>query len=155
MTVYYWDTSALVKRYAQEPGSQWVRQLLTDEVATCDHYTVRVTGPEMIAAVFRKVRMGHLSQVEATTLVNHFRLHWQQPYQILEVTVRVAELAMSLAERHGLRGYDSVPLAAALVLQDVRQSMNLPSLTLVSADLEQLQAGLQEGLLVENPNDYS
>jgi hypothetical protein len=153
MVAYYWDTSALVKRYAQETGSQWVR-CLTDPAATHDYYTMRITGSEMIAAVFRKVRLGPLSPVEATTLANYFRIHWQQQYQILEVTVQIAEVAMTLAERHGLRGYDSVHLAAALVLQDVRQTMNLSSLILVSADLEQLQAALREGLLVENPNDY-
>lgn len=153
MATYYWDTSALVKRYAQETGSQWVRRL-TDPAATHDLYTVRITGPEMVAAVFRKVRMGHLSPLGATKLTNDFHLHWQQQYQIIELTVSVTDLAMTLAETHGLRGYDAVHLAAALTLHDLRQTMNLPSLILVSADLEQVQAALKEGLLVENPNDY-
>jgi hypothetical protein len=36
---------------------------------------------------------------------------WQQQYQIVEVTVAVADHAMTLAERHALRGYDAVHLA--------------------------------------------
>ncbi len=43
---------------------------------------------------------------------------------------------MTLAEKHGLRGYDSVHLAAALFLQEMRQTMHLSALTFVSADQE-------------------
>jgi uncharacterized protein len=57
MAVYYLDTSALVKRYAQKRGTAWMLSL-TDVTAEHDLYTVRVTGPEMIAALFRKVRTG-------------------------------------------------------------------------------------------------
>jgi hypothetical protein len=50
MAVYYLDTSALVKRYAQERGTAWMLSL-TDVTAEHDLYTVRMTGPEMIAAL--------------------------------------------------------------------------------------------------------
>ena len=33
MSVYYLDASALVKRYADESGSEWVRQLTAPSVA--------------------------------------------------------------------------------------------------------------------------
>jgi predicted nucleic acid-binding protein len=153
MATFYWDTSALVKRYAQETGTAWVRTK-TNPIANHDIYTVRITGVEMIAALFRKVKTGQISQHDADLFANNFRLDWQQQYQIIEVTVRVSELAMNLAEKHGLRGYDSVHLAAALVIQEIRQTMSLPSLTFVSADDEQNQAAKNEGLLIENPNLY-
>jgi hypothetical protein len=78
-----------------------------------------MTGPEMIAALFRKIRKGQISQSEANQFANDFRVAWQQQYQIIEVTVGLIERAMSLAEIHQLRGYDSVHLAAALVVQEV------------------------------------
>jgi predicted nucleic acid-binding protein len=59
---------------------------------------------------------------------------------------------MSLAEEHGLRGYDAVHLAAALELQDRRRAMQLPLLTFVSADDDQLRAAAAEGCPKENPN---
>jgi predicted nucleic acid-binding protein len=59
-----------------------------------------------------------------------------------------------LAEKHGLRGYDSVHLAGALIVQEIRQAMNLSTLTFVSADDEQLQAAADEGFSIENPNNY-
>ena len=151
MAVYYLDTSALVKRYAQEYGTTWVLGL-TDVTAGHDLYTVRVTGPEMIAALFRKARTGEVSPDGARRSAENFRVDWQQQYQIVEVTATVAERAMELAEQHGLRGYDAVHLASALALQKMRDAMQLPSLTFVSADVRQRETATAEGLTVEDPN---
>jgi hypothetical protein len=153
MAVYYLDTSALVKRYAQEVGTNWILNL-TDRVAGHDLYTVRITGPEIIAALFRKVRVGEISQGDAGLFVTNFRLDWQHQYQILEIGPEISDLAMELAEEHGLRGYDAVHLASALRLQEVRSTLGLATLTFISADKDQLQIAVTEGLLVENPNNY-
>ena len=61
---------------------------------------------------------------------------------------------MDIAAVHGLRGYDAVHLAAALTVEDTRRAIGLPALIFVSADDNQRQAALAEGLLIENPNDY-
>jgi hypothetical protein len=83
-----------------------------------------------------------------------FRADWQEQYQIIEVSPELAERAMNLAEQHGLRGYDSVHLAAALALQEIRQDLGLTPRTFLSADDSQLQAASAEGMLVENPNTF-
>jgi predicted nucleic acid-binding protein len=72
MAPYYLDISALVKRYAIEVGSTWI-QALTDRAAHHDVYTVLLTGPEMIAALFRKVRTGEIHQQAAIAAANNFR----------------------------------------------------------------------------------
>jgi len=153
MAVYYLDTSALVKRYAQEPGTAWILDL-TDIAAENDLYTVRVTGPEMIAALFRKARTGEVSPGEARRSAENFREDWHLQYQIVEVTALVADRAMELAEKHGLRGYDAVQLASALALQQMREAMQLPSLTFVSADTRQREVATVEGFAVEDPNEH-
>lgn len=153
MAVYYLDTSALVKRYAQERGTDWVLRL-TDAAAGHDLYTVRVTGPEMIAALFRKARTGEISSDEAGRLAENFRADWRGQYQIVELTALVADRAMELAEKHGLRGYDAVHLASASALQEMREVMELPSLIFVSADAEQREAAVFEGFPVEDPNAH-
>ena len=43
MATFYWDTSALVNRYAQETGTTWVRNL-THSTVNHDIYTVRITA---------------------------------------------------------------------------------------------------------------
>jgi uncharacterized protein len=153
MAVYYLDTSALVKRYALEPGTTWIIGL-TDRSARHDLYTARVTGPEMIAAIFRKVRTGELGLSAAVRAAADFKSDWEQQYQLVEISAAVSESAMLLAEKYGLRGYDAVHLAAAAELQMVRNAMRLPPLTFVSADEDQLKAAVREGLSTENPNSH-
>jgi uncharacterized protein len=152
MTAYYWDTSVLVKRYAQESGTDWVTALA--DSAAHDLYTARVAGPEMIAALFRKARMGEVSLEEARRAAGNFRQDWMQQYQVLEISEAVSDQAMDLAERHGLRGYDAVHLAAALALQEIRDMMGLFALTFASADAQQKRAAAAEGLLVDDPNEH-
>jgi predicted nucleic acid-binding protein len=152
VAVYYLDTSTLVKRYAQETGTEWVIALA--DSAAEDLYTVRVAGPEMIAALFRKARMKEVPLEEAKRAAENFRQDWLAQYLILEVSASVASQAMDLAEKHGLRGYDAVHLAAALSLQEIRNTMELPALTFVSADDHQREAAAAEGLLVDDPNKH-
>ncbi len=153
MAVYYLDTSALAKRYVLEQGTGWM-QNLTNLGALHDLYTVLLTGPEMIAALFRKARTGQISPMAATYSADSFRADWQQQYKIVEVTVLINERAMDLVEQYTLRGYDAVHLATALGLQAIRRARQLPALTFVSADNEQIKAAQAEGLLTENPNNY-
>lgn len=54
MTAIYLDTSALIKRYVQEDGTNWVINL-TSPTTGHDLYIVRLTGPEVSAALFRKL----------------------------------------------------------------------------------------------------
>lgn len=153
MAAYYFDTSALVKRYAQEAGTAWVISL-TNPAAGHDIYTVRITGPEMIAALFRKVRMREVTQMDALRAAASFKTDFLVQYQIVEVTASLADRAMSLAERYGLRGYDAVQLAAALELHTVRSPMGLPSLIFVSADGDLNTAAQEEGLIADDPNTH-
>src|SRR5438105_3898859 len=73
---------------------------------------------------------------------------------IIEVTEPLIEKAMELSERHGLRGYDSVQLAAALCLQAVRTLLALPPLLFVSADTPLNASAAAEGLVVDDPNSH-
>ena len=153
MAVYYLDTSALVKRYAVETGTTWVLSVVA-QTAGNEIVTLRITGPEVIAALFRKVRTGEVPRTVIARLAHEFRDDWRDQYQILEVTTATTDRAMDLAERHGLRGYDAVHLASAIEVQRLREASALTSVTVVSADEQQLRAATAEGLLVENPNKY-
>lgn len=153
MAAYYFDTSALVKRYVLETGTSWVLNL-ADPVSAHDLYMVQLAGPEVIAALFRRVRSGTLSLIDARRVASNFRADWQNQYLLVEIRFSVIERAMTLAETHGLRGYDAVHLAAALEVEAVRVVRQLPPLVFISADNDQLLAAGTEGLHVENPNSY-
>lgn len=53
MTAYFFDSSALVKRYAVETGSVWVESL-TDPRAGNRVYVAAITHVEVISAIARK-----------------------------------------------------------------------------------------------------
>lgn len=150
---FYFDSSALIKRYVAEIGTNWVVGICT---ASVGHvlYTVRISGAEIAAALFRRVRMGSLTASDAQAVVTQFKADFRSRYQIVEATEQVIDSAMILAEKHGLRGYDSVHLAAALELQATRVSLSLSSITFVCADDKLNAAAVAEGLPVENPGNY-
>ena len=150
MPVYYLDTSALVKRYVQEPGTDWILSL-TNSVVGNEFFTNWMYGPEIIAALARKERMGEISIEDKKSTASAFKMDWKEQYQIVEITAQLAEDAMELADKYGLRGYDVVHLAAAVVLHNLRNTLNLSVLTFLSADIDQLQAASAEGLEVDNP----
>lgn len=153
MAAYYLDTSALVKRYAMEPGTSWIDNL-TDPRRDHDIYTVRLTGAETIAALFRKPRTRDISQTEALRAAHNFRTDWQTHYQIIEIIPGVVERAMELIETHGLRGYDAVHIASALAVQVARATGGLGTLTFISSDIGQLGAAAVEGLVIDDPTSY-
>ncbi len=72
----------------------------------------------------------------------------------MDITPTLIARAMALAEIHALRGYDAVRCAAAVVVHTERQALDMPSLTLVSADVALNTAAVAEGLLVEDPNAH-
>ena len=151
MAAFYLDSSALVKRYIAETGTIWMVQL-TEPAAGHDLYTAALAGPEVIAAITRRVRGGHITPVHGARALASARVDWSNRYISLNVDDPTVRRAMDLAEVHGLRGSDAIHLAAAVLLHQQRQAMGLAPLTFVSADQEQLRAAAIEGLAVEDPN---
>ena len=108
------DSSALVKRYADETGADEVRALPLLVVSAL----ARVEVP---AALWRKVRTGQLSAADAAVLSVAFRDDCADPEVMLVVapTVGVLEHAARLVAVHPLRAYDAVQLASALEVRAV------------------------------------
>jgi hypothetical protein len=153
MAHYYLDSSALVKLYVAETGSAWVADLCTPAAGHTINLA-RITGAEMIAALFRRVQIGSVRLSDAQRAAARFRRDLSSRYELIEITESLVEAAMRLAETRALRGYDAIQLAAALELQSVRTTFALPPLTFVCADHRLNAVASAEGLFVENPNDY-
>lgn len=158
MAIYFFDSSALVKRYAPEDGRKWV-QGITDPAAFHRIYIGRITGAEVIAAIRQNVRDGDTTSAIAAKVIADFRHDFDKQYSIIEITDVVVTNAMRLIETHTLRGYDGVQLAVALEIQNQLLSVatsvfGLSTLILVSADKQLNKAAVAEGLVVENPHDH-
>jgi len=63
MTTYYVDTSALVKRYIDELGSDWVRAVFS-QAPLPSMIVVHLALVEMTSALARRQREGILTQAE-------------------------------------------------------------------------------------------
>lgn len=110
--ILYLDTSALVKLYVDEPGRPGVVSELERAAAVA---TVRVAYAEARAAFARKRREGGLDGKGLRQVVERLDGDWAA-YGVVDVTEPLVRRAGILAERHGLRGYDAVHLAAAVEL---------------------------------------
>jgi predicted nucleic acid-binding protein len=119
--ICYLDSSALVKRYLQEPGRDQVRELIADAEALG---TVAISRAEVVAALAKAVRLRAISQEEAEAARHLFHVEWHDLSRV-DITDLIIEWASDLAWGYGLRGYDSVQLAAALTWQT---TMDVPTL---------------------------
>jgi uncharacterized protein len=136
--ILYLDASAAVKRYVAEQGSAEVRQT----IATATVVGIVVLGRvEIVAALAKAVRMRALSAMEAEAARQVLRAEWPD-YVRLRTTEALASRADDLAWQYGLRGYDAVHLAAALLWQDGLEE----SVTLATFDRQLWQAGRRSGL---------
>jgi len=151
LAVYFFDSSAIVKHYVQEAGTQWIRNLINPSAGN-DFYLARITGVEVVSAITRRQRDGTMNVTDATLALTQFRMDFDSEYQVIEITPALLTRAMSLAETHALRAYDAVQLAAASAVNDFCTAAGLPSLTLISADAALNSAATAEGLIVDDPN---
>jgi hypothetical protein len=152
MAIYFADSSALVKRYIREASSAWVDSIVSDTVN--DIYVSEIARVEVVATITRRGRGQRLSAARINTTVRRFLADLDAVYLPIAVTHRLIERATELAMKHGLRGYDAMQLAAALLVRDRSVSLGEPIVTLISADHELNAAASAEGLAVQNADDY-
>lgn len=61
MSAYFFDSSAVVKRYVNETGTAWVTSILAP-TAGHDIYVTRITGVEVVSAIARRGYRGDRSE---------------------------------------------------------------------------------------------
>jgi len=137
--IIYFDTSAMIKRYLQGADSDRVAALFNEP----DHLygSIVITQVEISAAFQKAVRMNVVSSALAAEIREDFLDHWQS-FTRLRVTAGTIERASDIAWKYGLRGYDSLHLAAALMWQEVLDAR----VTFAAFDRDLLLAGKKAGL---------
>ena len=134
MEVYFFDTSALVKRHVIEVGSAWVRSLVRAKAAH-DLYLARITVVEVTSAITRRQHSGHLSRAQAGAMLGHFRRHLAQRYHVIDLTPASFDDAARAARKHRLRAYDAVQLAVVLDLHHRHEDAGLGPVTWIRPSL--------------------
>jgi predicted nucleic acid-binding protein len=137
--ILYLDSSALVKRYVFEPGTEQINEAIfqADLIGT-----VLVSKVEVTAALAKAVRMEIVDRGETTEALRVFKSEWLDfvRVQVTEIIVARAEI---LAWEHNLRGYDALHLAAAVLWSEAIGE----SVTMATFDQGLWSAAGQVGLI--------
>lgn len=115
MLRYFFDTSALIKLYHQEDGTEVVDQLVNQDqpvIVISD-----LSGVEMASAMAKKVRAREIAPETFTAVIAAFEADLPA-FDVQFVTTQTMLAARELLKRwgvaHGLRSLDAIQLAAAL-----------------------------------------
>lgn len=153
MTIYFLDSSALVKRYISETGSGRVRELTSSEGGNIIVVS-RTTWVEVSSALARLYREGAIRLSDLEDTMRLFSQDWNIQYRVVEFDAEVARLATDCLFRYSLRAFDAIQLAACLYLKKEIPDKTDIMLEFLSADVRLLSAAEGEKLSVANPNDF-
>ena len=152
MPVYFFDSSALVKRYRLEAGSEVVERLLTGSAA--QHYISRLAVVEVQRAFSRRMRAREITEQELDSLRDRlYRDMGQRLFQVRKLRDFHYHNAVRLVRKYAfpqqtplLRTLDAIHLVSALDLHS-RQPIDF----FVSADGDLCKVAEAEQLNVLNP----
>lgn len=160
MTAYFFDSSAIAKRYHWVPGSGWVRAISSPR----QHHRIylsRLAHVEVVAGLRRTGRFEGMHPAAIDAIVNTFerQLALSTPdrptsiYHLLPVSDAVLRLAAMLCNVyagqavHPLRSLDAIQLASAIT-----EASNLTDeLVFITADSRLAAVAEDEGFRVINP----
>jgi uncharacterized protein len=148
---FYFDTSALIKLYHQEIGTEQVEQIFSQAENTLVISEIAIV--ELYSTLARKVQVAEITlQAQEETLRN-FEEDCTQRFVITPLGGAVIRKAKALLQKYGstkpLRTLDALQLAACQI------SRTSEELTFVCADDRLLEIATLEGLRVLDPETSS
>ncbi len=152
MAAYFFDSSALVKRWIREAGTEWVRRASSSRAGN-QVIVARLILPETASALAGRQRAGDIDPTRVDRALAVLRLELATRFVVVELVPPVLDRAADLARRHPLKAADAIHLAAALVVRDAAGSAVREPLVFVAPDLRLGRAAEAEGFSVEIPRD--
>lgn len=139
----YVDSSALVKKYVLEAGSDRVLKLLAQSGMAV---TSKLAYPEILSGLGRKQREKGITEKDYREALVDFESDWLA-LLVIEFQDELLPLIKQLTTKHSLKGADLVHLASALWLQKATKE----KVTFVASDIQLLHAAKAEKLEIVNP----
>lgn len=151
MVIFYLDTSALVKRYKTEGGSETVDYLYENLPSGHSLAISFLTVLEFVSAIRRLFKGGNISDEEFRDILSTFS-HEVEPFLILPIDDKIVADALTHVTKHGLKSADSIQLATVTELREIVKGVG-ESVIFVCDDEELSKAGREEDLKVINPRE--
>jgi uncharacterized protein len=148
LALYYLETSALVKLYVYEAGTDRLLDLTASD-AGHRFAILSVAQVEFRSAIRGRQRRGEIPDNSADELIESFRRHAEGKFLIQPFSDSLLDVASALIDSYPLRGYDAVQLAGYLVLRSVSGTEEP---TFVCADKVLLATARNEGCPVLDPS---
>ena len=142
MPAYFFDTSALVKRYHIEEGSEKVDEIFNDTEGI--FAIVSITIAEFTSVFARKLKEGIITEDDLRICLSEFSKDMISSFGIVDLGRNHINTSVSLIIKHNLRTLDSLQLAAFLDLSHLNPIM-------VTYDEALLNATLKEGFQTIRP----
>jgi len=147
LAFYYLETSALVKLYVRESGTERVLAL-ANRTSENRLAILGLTQVEFRSAVRRRERNGEIPPLVATQLLEAFKRHLETRFVSQMISDFVLDVASALVDHHALRAYDAVQLAGYVAL---RGSTGTDVPVFVCSDHALLEAARLEGIPILDP----
>ena len=112
--ILYLDTSALLKKYFKEAGSN---EIITNWRAAEGIVTSTVAYAEALACIHRKKREIGSDNGMIDKILDLFKRDWNSFIRV-EVTDELNEWIDKMVSSYPLRGFDAIHLASALIVHD-------------------------------------
>ncbi len=141
------DSSALIKRYVLEKGSQELRHYLTDTEAPTLILS-QITQAELYSAIMRRHREGTFASVAVETFEEVFKQHNSLEYNVINISQPVVDQAVRLLKTHSLRTADAIQLSCCLTAKRRLPKKNADTFEFLCADKRLIEAALSENLEV-------
>lgn len=147
MAIYYLETSALVKLYVREPGTERLLKLAAS-VSENRLVILALARIEFRSAIRRRERNGEIASRVATQLLELFQRHVEARFLTQQINDFVLDIADALVDRYSLRAFDAVQLAGFIAFRNLAGT-DVP--VFVCADQELLSAADREGFTTLDP----
>lgn len=148
MPRYFVDSSALAKRYLDEPGTRSVIQIVEQRGPVS---VSAITEVEIVSAGVRRNKAGELGGELLHAMVTLLARDFRERFEVLPPSNRILTTAVELVQTHALRAADAIQLATAL--QCASELSDRAEWVLVSSDGELNDAARREGLAILDPRD--
>ncbi|MBI2918281.1 MAG: type II toxin-antitoxin system VapC family toxin [Chloroflexi bacterium] len=150
--MFYLDTSALVKRYRREKGSE-VLDFLFEHKGADDRLVVSFLSTIELAGVTTRLRKSRaLSESRVSELMSRFKEDLLHAVEVFPVSEPILGQAIGIAERHGIRAADSIHVATIIELHQAAAIAGIRFLAL-AADKAMGECIEEEGIALSNPED--
>jgi predicted nucleic acid-binding protein len=155
MAFLFLDTSAFIKLYLKEKGSQWIRRQVKNNQVLISELTLA----ETTNVVTRLFREGNITRRKVRSVLTNITSKSANiriiPLEIEEQLGLMTSLGLGLPANLRLRTLDTIQLVGAELAKNFIISQD-PSATFifVSSDRQLLQVAQARGFTIENPENY-